>query len=141
MSTTTPVRRGTSNSNDRGNVHDRRRRREWLVSVYRANVDLAVVVLPIVGQVLREVPLGTGQPACRCYRCGDLLTVETVTADRIKPHAEGGKYGTPLRDAREGRTNIRPACLDCQSETGGALGAQRLAQRRLKAVPTQPPGG
>lgn len=51
-------------------------------------------------------------PACRCYRCGVLLTVDTVTVDRIIPGCEGGTYR---------RNNIRPACGTCNSSTGGAL--------------------
>lgn len=51
-------------------------------------------------------------PACRCYRCGDLLTADTVTVDRIIPGCKGGTYR---------RNNIRPACGSCNSETGGSL--------------------
>jgi 5-methylcytosine-specific restriction endonuclease McrA len=110
--------RGTTNGNRRGNSEDRRRRREWLVETYRANVDLTwdwfgsqrFDWLPV------EVSCGAGEPACRCYRCGCLLTVDTVTADRIIPGAEGGTYR---------RNNLRPACGPCNSETGGALGATR----------------
>jgi hypothetical protein len=39
-------------------------------------------------------PLGQGDPACRCYRCGRLLVLEVLTVDRILP--------------------------GCNSETGGA---------------------
>lgn len=94
------TRRGTSNSNDRGSVEDRRRRREWLVETYRADVD-----------VTSEDGFFT-QPACRCYRCGELLTINTVTVDRIIPGCEGGTYR---------RNNIRPACEGCNSKTGGSL--------------------
>ena len=118
--------RGTTNRNERGNTAQRRKRREWLVATFRANVDAQRDVDLFTGvEVQHEVPNGHGEPACRCYRCAVLLTVDTVTADRIKPGAEGGKYGTPLRDAKEGRTNVRPACLDCQSRTGGVLGNLR----------------
>jgi hypothetical protein len=55
------------------------------------------------------VNIGDGEPACRCYRCGKLLTVDTVTADRIKPGCQGGTYR---------RENLRPACLSCNSITG-----------------------
>jgi hypothetical protein len=107
------ARRGTSNGNARGGSEDRRRRREWLVATYRADVD--VVLLP--GQygeldtVLVTVPVGTegALAACRCYRCGQLLTTETVTVDRIRPGCQGGTYA---------RTNIRPACGRCNSSTG-----------------------
>ena len=96
------TRRGTSNSNDRGSSETRRRRREWLVKTYRANID-----------ALAGDQFGFWRiPACRCYRCGVLLTVDTVTVDRIVPGCKGGTYR---------RNNIRPACGRCNSETGGPL--------------------
>lgn len=49
---------------------------------------------------------------CRCYRCGNLLDEKNVTIDRIVPGCLGGRYV---------RSNIRPACGRCNSETGGAL--------------------
>lgn len=112
--TTELARRGTTNQNVRGNVEDRRRRREWLVTTFRADRDVPdfhALQLPIDG-----IPLGMGAPACRCYRCGVLLTVETVTVDRIVPGCKGGTYR---------RNNIRPACSPCNSETGGALASRR----------------
>lgn len=130
-----PCHRGTSNADVRGNTAARRERREWLVDTYRADVDAAVVVDPETGDVAvypwgDAVTLVFGdyavrRPACRCYRCGCLLVDETVTADRIKPGVEGGSYGTPKRDTREGRTNIRPACGTCNSQTGQALSMAR----------------
>lgn len=109
--------RGTTNRDDRGNVHDRRRRREWLVETFRADVD----TLTVASQ--HTLPLGSGVPACRCYRCGLLLTVETVTVDRRVPGCEGGTYWD--------KGNLRPACGTCNSETGGYLGTarKRLAPR------------
>lgn len=99
--------RGTTNGNVRGNTRDRQRRREWLVETYRAEADVLVgFPIPL------ATDLGTGEPACRCYRCGTLLTVETVTVDRIIPGCRGGTYR---------RTNIRPACGRCNSETGATL--------------------
>jgi 5-methylcytosine-specific restriction endonuclease McrA len=86
--------RGTSNSNVRGNSKDRAKRRLYLVRAYEADV--------------------AGK--CRCYRCGELLTAETVTVDRIVPGCLGGRYV---------RENIRPACIDCNTETGSALGVRR----------------
>lgn len=101
----------------RGNARDRRTRRIYLVTHYRANVDL--------GPDGAAVPLGEGQQACRCYRCGCLLTVITVTVDRIvqgcvktREYPDGGTYE---------RKNIRPACSFDNSSTGGILGAQRKA--------------
>lgn len=117
------VPRGTTNRNARGGSEDRRRRREWLVETYRANQDLRIDQVEIDGQLFdhpRGVWHGDGQPACRCYRCGDLLTVDTVTVDRIVPGCKGGTYR---------RNNIRPACGSCNSETGGALASRPAARR------------
>jgi 5-methylcytosine-specific restriction endonuclease McrA len=90
--------RGTSNSNVRGSSKDRARRRQYLVRTYEADV--------------------AGK--CRCYRCGALLTEETVTVDRIVPGCLGGRYV---------RENIRPACSACNTETGSTLGVQRRGLR------------
>lgn len=76
--------RGTSNADQRGNTTDRQRRREWLLKTYASNIE--------------------GQPTCRCYRCGVLLTEATMTIDRILPGKAGGGYR---------RNNIRPACGPC----------------------------
>lgn len=117
------VRRGTSNGNDRGSSYTRAARRAWLVETYRADADLSsfsVSVHPWQPQRPVQCPLGSGEPACRCYRCGTLLSVDTVTVDRIIPGAQGGTYR---------RNNIRPACGTCNSSTGGALGNQRRKQR------------
>lgn len=59
-----------------------------------------------------ETAVGAGVPACRCYRCGSLLTVVTVTVDRVVPGCRGGTYR---------RDNIRPACARCNSETGAVI--------------------
>jgi hypothetical protein len=72
----------------RGSSYDRRARRAWMLDTF-----------------------GDGVTA-PCYRCGESLTDETITADRIVPGRDGGRYV---------RTNIRPACGPCNSETGGAL--------------------
>ena len=109
MSTVRPAsRRGTSNANARGGSEERRRRREWLVQCYRADVDVVALDFPL--PYALSTTLGQGVPACRCYRCGTLLTVDTVTVDRIKPGCQGGTYR---------RDNIRPACGTCNSSTGG----------------------
>lgn len=124
--------RGTSNSNERGSAESRRRRKAWLIETYRANVDALEIRVEIDG---REIvysqewshlygPREACVPACRCYRCGDLLTVNTVTVDRIIPGCMGGTYR---------RNNIRPACSGCNSETGGAL-AHVDKRRRRKAA-------
>lgn len=82
----------------RGNTTDRSRRKLYLLETYRANVDLE------------------GVPACRCYRCGCLLTYETLTVDRIVPGCKGGTYR---------RSNIRPSCSACATETGNELKAEQ----------------
>lgn len=105
------ARRGTTNRNARGNTRNRLARRRWLVDTFRA--DVGVVELDQTGAYVHT-------PACRCYRCGVLLTVVTVTVDRIVPGCKGGTYR---------RDNIRPSCSSCASETGGSLGA---SQRRLR---------
>ena len=95
------VARGTTNGNVRGSVYTRRARRAWLMVAYASD---------ILGLV-------------RCYRCGrllfnpddhpdDVLDLTPLTVDRIIPGCQGGTYR---------RTNIRPACGTCNSETGGGL--------------------
>ena len=85
------ARRGTSNSNERGNSTQRRQRREWLLRVYQSD---------------------HGPGTVRCYRCGSLLEEKTLTVDRIVPGCFGGRYN---------RENTRPCCSKCNSSTGGAL--------------------
>lgn len=79
---------------------------------YRADQDVIVIDL-FHGPLVVAVEVGTegAEPACRCYRCGVLLTEKTVTVDRIRPGCQGGTYR---------RDNIRPACGACNSSTGGA---------------------
>jgi hypothetical protein len=129
--------RGTTNRNERGNAEDRRRRREWLLKTYEADVVVIHWLRPSCGnQVVSLVPLHPSvstsapnvivAPTCRCYRCGKPLWLSgvvggvefegTLTVDRIKPHKKGGTYA---------RTNIRPACAACNSETGGALASRK----------------
>ena len=113
------ARRGTSNANVRGNTRDRESRRRYLVEVYRSDVDVSIArrtdgsVFDVQPYNPRLDSCGYDRaPACRCYRCGKLLSVETVTVDRIIPGCQGGTYR---------RDNIRPACGECNSVTGGAL--------------------
>lgn len=116
------ARRGTSNGNSSGNSEDRRRRRAWLLETYRADVDVYNGLITVTYWQDRDgvlvCQLGEGIPACRCYRCGCLLMIETLTVDRIIPGCQGGTYR---------RNNIRPACSDCNSETGGRT--RRKAKR------------
>jgi hypothetical protein len=97
-------RRGTTNRNVRGNTQDREARRAYLLRVYESTV---------------------GPGTCRCYRCGLVLTVATVTVDRIIPGARGGTYR---------RNNIRPSCAECASITGGQLAAARRAKSNPKSA-------
>lgn len=85
-----PSRRGTSNSNERGNSTDRLNRRRWLVKTFQSDIAEDLV---------------------RCYRCGIPLDEDSVTVDRIVPGVHGGRYV---------RGNIRPACDLCNSSVGGA---------------------
>lgn len=146
--------RGASNTNDRGNTDTRRARKAWMIEAYRADRDLKFFPrsvdapawvdsqTPYLGGhrfetyvitpegITCDVPLGEGEPACRCYRCGTLLTIDTVTVDKIFTRPEGGTYRTPTQDRRERATNCRPACNDCQIITGAPLAAQSRSKKK-----------
>jgi hypothetical protein len=99
--------RGTTNRNVRGSSKDRAARKWYLLKAYASNVDFTrTTYTDLWGYRVEHLP------TCRCYRCGELLTFDTVTVDRIIPGCKGGKYV---------RNNIRPACGDCNSITGGQL--------------------
>lgn len=140
------TRRGTSNGNARGSSYNRAARRAYLLATYAANVQVIRYTQAdgTVGDYHPQTPelqaafverLESASPldwtadveswvvlaTCRCYRCGGLLTDETVTVDRILPGCKGGTYR---------RENIRPACGTCNSETGGALASR---PRKAKA--------
>lgn len=144
--------RGTSNKNETGSSEDRRRRRAWLLETYRADVDVIVVryVKALDREDLSAPMLWTPKDqtdygfasllydlehddsfevlepraaACRCYRCGRLLTLLTMTVDRIVPGCKGGTYR---------RNNIRPACAKCNTETGAAMARGRTHQTAKK---------
>jgi 5-methylcytosine-specific restriction endonuclease McrA len=91
--------RSTTNRNARGNTRDRLRRREYLLRVFQADA---------------------GPGTCRCYRCGKVLDIDTVTVDRIVPGCHGGTYR---------RDNIRPACAHCNSATGTTAAQSKPARR------------
>lgn len=124
-------RRSTSNRNARGGSEDRRKRKAWLIETYRADVDMPHIAIPLSAKTfdeamayarLVEVPFGEGIPAARCYRCGTLVTAETVICDRIIPGCLGGTYR---------RNNIRPSCQTCSELQGGEIGVR---QRGLDKV-------
>ena len=94
--------RGTSNSNARGSASARAARRAYLLRTYAADVLL------------------DGEPACRCWRCGALLTEATMTVDRIHAGADGGSYR---------RENIRPACAPCNIWAGHRTQAKKRAMK------------
>lgn len=126
--------RGTSNGNVRGSSETRRRRRQWLVMAYRADMDASVArdTDGFVFDVQLYNPRLDGcnyrlEAACRCYRCGRLLIADTLTVDRIIPGCQGGTYR---------RDNIRPACAFCNSSTGGRT--RRKAQRKSRRVQLAP---
>lgn len=113
------TRRGTSNGNVSGNSEDRRRRKLWLIETYPADCAIAVprrfkveLIIPVSKIDQYRNDGDTVHLCCRCYRCGKLLTFETLTVDRIIP----GKFGGTYR-----RNNIRPACKTCNESTGGKL--------------------
>lgn len=137
-------RRSTSNKNVTGSSEDRRRRRAWLVENWPADRDVVrvwyadgtdTIEAPVMdpddwAELVRVYPRvlrAERVKACRCYRCGRLLVAETsdprhkVSPDRIRPGCEGGTYR---------RENLRPACIDCQTRTGSALGHARRALTR-----------
>lgn len=63
------VRRGTSNTNDRGSAESRRRRKQWLLDEF-----------------------GNGT-SCPCATCWTKLTFDTITVDRYPiAGVDGGRY-------------------------------------------------
>ncbi len=126
--------RGTSNQNERGSAEQRRKRKVTLMEDYEANVR--ALVDPYDGFIWEtRRPAGETGPndlyvaaACRCYRCGRLLTIDTVTVDRIIPGCLGGTYA---------RNNIRPACSQCNTETGAPMAnskAHRVAKLKARIL-------
>lgn len=79
--------RASGGPDQRGNSKDRKRRKEWLLEEF-----------------------GDGTTCLCAFDCGEVLTFETVTADR---HPIAGKQG-----GRYIRGNIRPACARCNSSDG-----------------------
>lgn len=140
----TVERRGTSNTNDRGSAEARRARKNWLLDVFGADVDVVTipelqdldVAFALDGLTVFEtfhidkasddswsLPKGLGRPACRCFRCGKLVTYETMEVDRIVPGCSGGTYA---------RTNIRPVCPDCNKKIAAEDKKRRNARRKKR---------
>src|SRR5690606_17648869 len=101
----------------RGNVTDRERRRKWLLETYAADVAIAIparcrveLIVPVSKIEQYQLDGDTIHRCCRCYRCGKLLTLESLTVDRIIPGCKRGTYR---------RNNIRPSCSDCANKQGG----------------------
>lgn len=110
----------------RGNTTDRQRRKLWLIETYAADQALVTVdrwnaphVIPVTAIKVYEDAGDTVHRCCRCYRCGKLLTLETMTVDRIIPGCKGGTYR---------RSNIRPSCSDCANKQGAELSAESRNQ-------------
>lgn len=116
----------------RGNVTDRQRRKLYLLETYAADMAIAWIGLETsVAIQLSAIPIYEAdgdlvERCCRCYRCGKLLTLATLTVDRIKPGCKGGTYR---------RDNIRPSCSECANKQGGQLSAENRNQ-----VPVVRPG-
>ena len=89
------VKRGTSNSNQRGSAESRRRRKQWLLDTF-----------------------GNGTIAfCSYTKCSSVLDFDTITVDRHPtPGIEGGRYV---------RGNIRPMCGYHNSLDGHRLMRER----------------
>jgi 5-methylcytosine-specific restriction endonuclease McrA len=87
---------GRPGGDQRGSTRNRRARKRWLLATF-----------------------GDGE-ICPCSHCGAPLRFETMTADRIVPGRDGGRYV---------RTNIRPSCAPCANRQG----ADMTNQNRLDA--------
>lgn len=60
-----------------------------LVLANRANRDIIIYrskIHPNAAPIVTQVPLGQGEPACRCFCCGTLLGVSTVRVNRDLGH-------------------------------------------------------
>lgn len=112
------VTRGTSNSAVRGSSEDRRRRRAYLMVAYASDVEGFVRCYRCGGLLFNEddtavVQVFFGEAESRWVRRdGEMHRASPITVDRIIPGCKGGTYR---------RSNIRPACAGCNSETGGRL--------------------
>lgn len=129
--------------NEAGSAEDRRRRRQWIMENFAADMSKVTITVDEDGrpghsgdrgpwveytrgpESLVQLQASWGrscvvEPCVRCYRCGRLLTIETLTVDRIIPFCRGGTYR---------RNNIRPACSRCQSITGNHEKAKLRAAR------------
>lgn len=100
------TRVGDRGRNGRGNSVDRRKRKRFLLDTFGDGVTVKCA--------LRLSP-----------KCPGVLTYDTLTVDRIKPGARGGRYT---------RDNIQPACEPCNTLSGALLGAAiKRGKARRKA--------
>lgn len=91
------------NGNQRGSAADRRARKQWLLDTF-----------------------GDGTEAM-CHlelsdRCEMVVTLATISVDRIVPGHLGGRYT---------RDNIQPACKPCNDVQGGRITAGKRALHSL----------
>jgi phage portal protein BeeE len=97
------ARSNRQSGDDRGSSKDRAARSEFLVDKF-----------------------GDGEQ-CPCVYCGRVLTADTVSADRIYPGAEGGRYI---------RANVIPACRTCNSsrQAGNFFDLARVSWGKIGKV-------
>lgn len=60
--------------------------RHGMLLNFRADMDVSVIEIRPGVRIVLEVLPGTegSQPACRCYRCGQLLTLQTVQISKAQ---------------------------------------------------------
>lgn len=115
----TTTARGTSNGNARGGTTARRARRAWLMTAYASDVPGFARCFHC-GVLLfsSDYPppciiadTGRGEVAVE-DSTGEIRRARPLSIDRIIPGCQGGTYD---------RTNIRPACVPCNSSLGGGV--------------------
>lgn len=99
-------RRSRSNKNETGSSYSRRIRKLWLLDNF--------------GNGIKAPCMLRCSPACE-----GTVSLATITVDRIIPGCRGGRYI---------RSNIRPACLPCNTLDGSLLGVARKAELRCQRL-------
>lgn len=88
---------------------------------YSRAIDHGEIFLDVITDA--DIPFAVRHAACRCWRCGKLLTADTVTIDRWPvPGIDGGKYTA---------TNTRPACATCNPTTGATVRKGQSGQQLI----------